>query len=99
MNQYDTILTAMINHKEKKTWTAKDFLKDPYFVGYEASPRMSELIKMYPELFITGKDGRYRTLEINWRCKDIKIYLKKYKEKNVLQKFIESHKWKNKMQN
>jgi hypothetical protein len=72
MNQHDIILRAMLFHKEKKTWTAKDFQKEPFFVGYEASPRMSELAKMYPDLLIIGRDGKFRTLSINWKCKDIK---------------------------
>lgn len=66
MKQYDIILRAMLTNKDKKEWKATDFQKEPYFVGYEASPRMSELAKMYPDLIIAGKDGRFRTLSINW---------------------------------
>jgi len=80
MKQHDIILSAMINDKWKKTWTAKDFQKEPYFVGYEASARMSELPKMYPDLIITGKDGRFRTLSINWNCEEIDMYLEFYVE-------------------
>lgn len=80
MTQYDIILKAMLTNKNKIMWTAKDFQKEPYFVGYEASARMSELAKMYPDLIITGKDGRFRTLSINWECKDIETYLKLYGE-------------------
>lgn len=80
MTQYDIILSAMINNPQKKVWTAKDFQKGQYFVGYEASPRMSELLKIYPDLFIVGRDGRFRTLEIDWDCKDIEYYKKIYEE-------------------
>jgi len=80
MKQHDTILTAMIEHPEKKTWKASDFQKEPYFVGYEASARMSELAKIYPDLIITGKDGRFRTLSINWNCEEIDMYLEFYVE-------------------
>lgn len=48
--------------------------------GYEASPRMSELMKMYEDLFIVGKDGKFRTLSINWDCKDIQNYIDIYME-------------------
>ena len=48
--------------------------------GYEASPRMSELAKMYDDLLIVGKDGRFRTLSINWDCKDIQNYIDMYME-------------------
>lgn len=60
------ILKAMLENKEKKVWSAKDFQSGKYFVGYEASARMSDLIRIYPDKFIVGKDGRFRTLELNW---------------------------------
>ena len=78
MRSYDVILSAMINHSEKEKWTAKDFQKEPYFVGYEATARMSELQKMIPGLFIAGKEGRFRTLSINWKSEHIGEYLDLY---------------------
>ena len=80
MKQYDIILSAMINNKDKKIWTAKDFQKGKYFVGYEASPRMSELAKMYEDLFIVGRDGRFRTLSINWDYEKIQDFIDIYKQ-------------------
>lgn len=71
--QYEIILGAMLINKNKSQWTAKDFQSGEYFVGYEASARMSELNKMYPDIFITGKEGRFRTLSIDWtKEKEIK---------------------------
>ena len=62
-----------------KKWTAKDFQYGDNFVGYEASARMSELVNMYPTLFIISKIGRFRALEINWEEKElIKELFKKY---------------------
>lgn len=78
MKQYDIILSAMINNKNKKIWTAKDFQYGEYFVGYEASPRMSELKKIYEDLFIVGKDGKYRTLSINWDYDKIQDFIDQY---------------------
>ena len=78
MKQYDIILKAMLTNKDKKEWKATDFQKDPYFVGYEASPRMSELAKMYPDLINTGRDGRFRTLLINWDCDLLEDYKKQF---------------------
>lgn len=66
LTQCEVILKAMLDNKDKVIWTAKDFQNGKYFVGYEASARMSDLIRMYPNLFIVGKDGRFRTLAINW---------------------------------
>ena len=66
MKQHEIILTAMLENKDVKEWTAKDFQKGKYFVGYEASPRMSELATMYDNVINVGKQGRFRTLSINW---------------------------------
>lgn len=66
LTQCDVILKAMLENKDRKIWTAKDFQSGKYFVGYEASARMSDLIRLYPDLLITGKNGRFRTLSINW---------------------------------
>jgi len=72
MKQHNIILNAMFNNKDKIMWSAKDFQKEPYFVGYEASARMSELKNKYPDLFVVGRDGKFRTLTINWDCEYIK---------------------------
>lgn len=80
MKAYDIILGTMINNKDKKIWKATDFQKEPYFVGYEASARMSELAKMIPEIFTTGKDGRFRTLSINWESEHLQDYINIYGE-------------------
>lgn len=79
LTQCDVILKAMLENKDKEKWTAKDFQSGKHFVGYEASARMSDLIRIYPELFITGKDGRFRTLSINWENKsEIKQAIERY---------------------
>ena len=58
------------NRFNKRVWYAKDFQHEPYFVGYEATARMSDLLRMYPQIFIVGKDGRFRTLELNLDAED-----------------------------
>ena len=76
MKQHNIILNAMINNKDKKTWKATDFMQGEHFVGYEASARMSELAKMYSGIVIVGKEGRYRTLSLNWeKVEEIKDLL------------------------
>lgn len=73
MNKYtqcETILKAMLDHPQIKEWTAKAFQNGKFFVGYEATARMSDLMRMYPEIFIVGKQGRFRTLAINWEAKE-----------------------------
>lgn len=65
-SQHKIILNAMLKNKWKREWTAKDFQRPPFFIGYEASARMSELSQKYPDLIMVGKRGRFRTLSINW---------------------------------
>ena len=68
--QQEMILRAMFNRPDKKFWSAKDFMQGDYFVGYEASARMSELLKLYPNALTSAKNGRYRILSINWKAKE-----------------------------
>jgi hypothetical protein len=84
MSQCDIILKAMLENKHKKVWKATDFLSGKYFVGYEATARMSDLLRMYPDLVIAGKDGRFRTLSINWKCKNIKEFEKRLNVKRLI---------------
>ena len=76
--QCDVILIAMFKNKNVKQWDARDFQTGDYFVGYEATARISDLIRMYPELFIIGKDGRFRTIAINWDNKEAVKEMEKY---------------------
>ena len=69
MTQRDKILKAMLKNKEKEYWTASDFQYGEHFIGYEASARMSELATIYKDILIVGKEGRFRTLSINWKKK------------------------------
>ena len=78
LTQCEKILKIMLKNKNKTLWTAKDFQSGENFIGYEASARMSDLKNMYPEILIVGRDGRFRTLSINWEKEDqIKEIIKK----------------------
>lgn len=66
MKQRDKVLKIMLDNPQKKVWLAKDFQHGENFIGYEASARMSELASIYSEILITGKEGRFRTLAVNW---------------------------------
>ena len=78
MTQCEVILTAMLENKDKEIWTASDFQSGKYFVGYEATARMSDLIRLHRNVFIVGKIHRFRTLKINWEAKETQELLKKY---------------------
>lgn len=79
MTQMNRILKAMLDNPGKKTWTASDFQHGKYFVGYEATARMSELLTKHPNIIVPGKEGRFRTLSIDWNkekeIKEIKEFL------------------------
>lgn len=76
MTQCDVILKAMLENPNKAEWTAKDFQSGKYFVGYEATARMSDLMRMYPDILIVGRQGRFRTLSINWEAEGINELMK-----------------------
>lgn len=84
MTQCEIILTAMLSNKNKEEWTASDFQSGKYFVGYEASARMSDLIRLHPSVFIVGKVQRFRTLKINWEAEETLKLLKEYKLNGVI---------------
>lgn len=80
MNTKDIILKAMLENKDRIWWSARDFQSGKYFVGYEATARMSELVKMFPDMIIWGKDGRYRVIRINWECEKTQEQMKRIGE-------------------
>lgn len=54
----------------KEWWYPQDFMQEhpshPLFVGYEASARLSELAKLYPEMIESKKDGKYTVRKLVW---------------------------------
>lgn len=64
--QCDIIMQAMLKNPGKEWWSAKDFQHGHYFVGYEASARMSDLKREFPSMFNVKRDNRYRLMSINW---------------------------------
>ena len=78
MTQIEKMLKSMLDNPGHKVWYAKDFQNGKNFIGYEATARMSELVKSHPEIFIVGKKGRFRTLAID-RTKDLSKYKEYYK--------------------
>jgi hypothetical protein len=71
LTQCQKILKIMYDYIDSdKEWYGKDFQHEPHFIGYEASARMSDLKRMYPQIFIEGRKGRFRTLRLNIEEKD-----------------------------
>ena len=67
-SQREKILKAMIENKEKEWWNAIDFQSGKYFVGYEATARMSELLDL-PFIRVRRVD-RYREIALDWSFKE-----------------------------
>lgn len=85
LGQAEKIILTMIRRYGKQTYFyAYDFMPprmsmdDECFVGYEASARMSELARDYPDLIESGKDGKYRTLR--FRFENVGVALTKLPE-------------------
>lgn len=70
MTQHEKILAVMVRNKAQEWFYAPDFQRPgmhaDLFVGYEASARMSELIKDYPELVQYKREGKYRYIRVRY---------------------------------
>ncbi len=66
--QYQKILSVMASRRGQQKWfLPQDFMKQSlgtWFVGYEASARLSELAKKYPELLASERQGKYMARRI-----------------------------------
>lgn len=56
------IVAKMIRTKDKKFFMAGDFQDPEIRVGWEASARMSDLARKYPQIVEATRSGRYRYL-------------------------------------
>lgn len=72
MKQSDIILRAMLTDKTKRWWYPVDFMQlgASNFVGYEASARLSEIAKKYPDMLASERDGKYMKRRILWENVD-----------------------------
>lgn len=62
LTQHQKILNVMCRDKTGQWFYPYDFMKSNMgdnFVGYEASARLSELGKDYPDIFESERDGKY----------------------------------------
>lgn len=72
LTTYNRIVAAMLANKDKEWWYATDFMQpkcnfdSPFYVGYEASARMSQMMHNYPFMFEVAKDGKYRILRFKF---------------------------------
>lgn len=62
LTQYEKIIKIMVNNKDHVWWLPQEFMRPDlgeYFVGYEASARLSELARLYPKMIESLRDGKY----------------------------------------
>jgi hypothetical protein len=74
MLQVEKILKVMVREKDsnKKWFYPPDFMGGDLgilFVGYEASARLSELAKDYPDMIESERKGKYFYRRIKWENK------------------------------
>ena len=60
--QIYTLLKYMQSNPTRE-WLAKDFQKSPYFIGYEAGPRLCDLCDR-GLAWRPGKDGRFQKFQL-----------------------------------
>lgn len=66
--QHERIIEVMVNWSEKVWWYPPDFMRPGMenFVGYEASARLSELAKLYPDMIESRRTGKFMERRIRW---------------------------------
>lgn len=91
LSQHQKIIAKMCKHDLKKWWLPSDFMQnDEFFVGYEASARLSELQRQYPYMFDSRPAGRF--LERRMRFEDGKQWFATCPDdfKKVIRKYYKS---------
>jgi len=60
LTQQQKIVAEMCSNPDKKWWLPQDFMQGgQFFVGYEASARLSELQSENPDMFESQRNGRF----------------------------------------
>lgn len=88
LSQHQKIIAKICCHTNKEWWLPTDFMdSDEFFVGYEASARLSELQRQYPAMFETRPAGKYKERRIRFETgkewyadipKDLQLMVKQY---------------------
>ena len=77
MKQSEKVFALMCYNRTTRVWWYPPmFMKEElgnFFVGYEASARLSELASKYPDMIESKKQGKYVWRRIKWE--DIDLWL------------------------
>lgn len=69
LTSHQKIVAIMANNKNQEWFFAKDIINQgegDYYVGYEATARMSELVRKFPDMFESQGVGKYIKRRIRW---------------------------------
>lgn len=94
LTQQQKIVAMMCKNDTKMWWLPTDFMRSEageFFVGYEASARLSELQRENPQMFESRRAGKYMERRIcfdtgrewhNTISKDLQLMIKRYYKGN-----------------
>jgi hypothetical protein len=71
LTSHQKIVAIMANNREKTWYFAKDIInlgEGDYYVGYEATARLSELVRKFPDMFESMGEGKYIKRRIRWEA-------------------------------
>lgn len=69
MKQAEKIIAKMLSNPDKQWWLPQDFMEnDEFFVGYEASARLSELAREHEDAIDSVRQGKYIARRIKFEC-------------------------------
>ncbi len=63
------IVAIMANNRDQTWFFAKDIInkgEGDYYVGYEATARMSELVRKFPDMFESVGEGKFIKRRVRW---------------------------------
>lgn len=91
LTQHEKIISQMCRNRNKKWWLATDFMEPglgELFVGYEASARLTELVKSYPDVFETRQEGRFRAVRMRFETGSMWFHSLPVNLKKVINKYL-----------
>ncbi len=66
--QVEKIIRYMASNRSKEWWYAPDFQKQntpsEFYVGYEATARISDILRQYDGLMEVKREGRFRFIKL-----------------------------------
>jgi len=100
LTQHQKIVAMMCTNHDKQWWLPADFMQGgEFFVGYEASARLSELQSDNLSMFETRRSGKFMERRIRFETgkiwyplisKDLQLMIKRYYKGDIPQQPIQA---------